>query len=85
MEAFQNPHPTMEGPGYQDFSFLEAHGNYEPKFEMVTGDQRIAQGVTLLEMPGHTAGHYSLWLRLQDGVQCCSLATLAIVSRRWIP
>lgn len=64
MEAFQNPHPAMEGPGYQDFSLLGAHGDYEPKFEMVTGDQRITQGVTLLEMPGHTAGHYSLLVEL---------------------
>lgn len=64
MEAFENPHPAMEAPGYQDRSFLEARGAYKPRFEMVTGDQRIASGVTLLETPGHTAGHYSLLVEL---------------------
>lgn len=64
MEAFQDPHPAMEKPGYQDASFLEAQGEYTPRFEIVTGDQTIASGVTLLETPGHTAGHYSLLVAL---------------------
>jgi len=66
MEHFLNPHPATEAPGYLDRSFLEAHGNYKPKFEMVTGDQEVAKGVTLFETPGHTAGHYSLMVRLAD-------------------
>lgn len=66
LDAFMNPHPTMEAPGYLDRSFLEAQGNYTPKLEIVTGDQEIASGVTLFETPGHTAGHYSLMVRLAD-------------------
>lgn len=64
LEAFQNPHPATEAPGYLDGSFLEAQGDYKPKLEIVTGDQEIAKGVTLFETPGHTAGHYSLMVRL---------------------
>ncbi len=35
-------------------------------FEYVVSDQQIARGVTLFETPGHTAGHYSLMVRLAD-------------------
>lgn len=66
MEAFMNPHPAMEAPGYRDRSFLDAQGEYKPKLEMVSGDQEVAKGVTLFETPGHTAGHYSLMVRLAD-------------------
>jgi 4-pyridoxolactonase len=66
MAAFENPHPAMELPGYQDRSFLEAHGDYKPKFEMVTGDIEVAKGVRLFETPGHTAGHYSLMIEMSD-------------------
>jgi 4-pyridoxolactonase len=64
LEAFANPHPAAEAPGYLDGSFLEAHGNYKPKLEIVTGDQEVAKGITLFETPGHTAGHYSLMVEL---------------------
>jgi 4-pyridoxolactonase len=57
---FRNPDPLTEGPGYLDSSFLPENLDYEQKYEVVTGDQLIAKGVTLFETPGHTAGHYSL-------------------------
>ncbi|MET0183671.1 MAG: N-acyl homoserine lactonase family protein [Caulobacterales bacterium] len=66
LEAIANPHPAMEAPGYRDFSFLEASGDYKPKFEVVTGDIDVAKGVKLFETPGHTAGHYSLMVELSD-------------------
>ncbi len=39
---------------------------YTPKFETITGDQEIAKGMTLIETPGHTAGHYSLLIELTN-------------------
>ncbi|MET0371376.1 MAG: N-acyl homoserine lactonase family protein [Sphingobium sp.] len=90
VEAFAHPHPVTEAPGYLDGSFLEAHGDYKPKLEMVTGDQEVARGITLFETPGHTAGHYSLMVQLSDrrpmiftGDACYakrSLETMAIQS-----
>jgi 4-pyridoxolactonase len=37
---------------------------YTPYFETLRGDQEIAAGLHLFETPGHTAGHYSLMVRL---------------------
>jgi 4-pyridoxolactonase len=37
---------------------------YTPYFETRRGDQEIAAGVHLFKTPGHTAGHYSLMVRL---------------------
>ena len=34
------------------------------KFKKVSGDIEIAKGMTLIETPGHTAGHYSLLVEL---------------------
>jgi 4-pyridoxolactonase len=65
MNAILNPHPAVDAPGYRDMRFLEPDGAYKPKFEIVTGDQEVAKGVTLLETPGHTAGHYSIMIRLE--------------------
>jgi 4-pyridoxolactonase len=39
---------------------------YTPKFETLTGDQEIAKGLWLFETPGHTAGHYSLMVELEN-------------------
>jgi 4-pyridoxolactonase len=38
----------------------------EGQFKKVSGDVEIAKGLTLLETPGHTAGHYSLLVELPD-------------------
>ena len=39
---------------------------YTPKFDLVQGDRELAKGVWLFETPGHTAGHYSLMVKLAD-------------------
>ena len=68
LEAFLTPQPFEFG--YKDRSFLPAlEGRptldmYTPYFETLRGDQEIAAGVHLFETPGHTAGHYSLMVRL---------------------
>jgi 4-pyridoxolactonase len=36
-----------------------------PQYRLVSGDTRVAEGVTLVETPGHSAGHYSLLVELQ--------------------
>jgi 4-pyridoxolactonase len=55
------PEP-FEQLGYSDLSF-DYPGT---KYEQVSGDIEIAAGVWLHETPGHTAGHYSLLVELDD-------------------
>jgi 4-pyridoxolactonase len=69
LEAVLAPQP-FEAAAYSDRSFLpKVVGEptldmYTPYFETLRGDQEIAAGVQLFETPGHTAGHYSLMVRL---------------------
>ena len=56
------PEP-FEHLGYSDLSF-DFPG---VRYQQVTGDVEIADGVWLFETPGHTAGHYSLLVELADG------------------
>ena len=71
-EACQSPQP-FERLGYSDLSFAppeiakeQAVPGFNPKFELVTGDQEIAKGLWLFETPGHSAGHYSVMVELAD-------------------
>jgi 4-pyridoxolactonase len=70
----------FERLGYSDLSFAPdlarrtgvqlppdpALDIYTPRFQTLTGDQEIAKGLWLFETPGHTAGHYSLLVQLQN-------------------
>lgn len=53
---------AFEHLGYSDLSF-DYPGT---KYEQVTGDIEIADGIWLFETPGHTAGHYSMMVEM-DG------------------
>ncbi len=55
------PEP-FEHLGYSDLSFDHPGTRYE----QVSGDVEIADGIWLYETPGHTAGHYSLLVEM-DG------------------
>jgi 4-pyridoxolactonase len=55
------PEP-FERLGYSDLTF-DYPGT---KYEQVCGDIEIAEGVWLYETPGHTAGHYSLLVEMDD-------------------
>jgi len=55
------PEP-FERLGYSDLSF-DYPGT---KYEQISGDIEIASGVWLYETPGHTAGHYSLLVEMDD-------------------
>jgi 4-pyridoxolactonase len=55
------PEP-FERLGYSDLTF-DYPGT---KYEQVSGDLEIADGVWLYETPGHTAGHYSLLVEIDD-------------------
>jgi 4-pyridoxolactonase len=56
------PEP-FERLGYSDLMF-----DYPGvKYETVSGDVEIADGVWLFETPGHTAGHYSLLVEMDEG------------------
>lgn len=55
------PEP-FERLGYSDLSF-----DYpEVRYEVISGDVQIADGVWLYETPGHTAGHYSLLVEMES-------------------
>lgn len=56
------PEP-FEHLGYSDLTF-DYPGT---KYEQVTGDIEIAEGVWLFETPGHTAGHYSMMVEMDGG------------------
>lgn len=47
--------------GYSDMSFDEIG----PRYELIEGDTEVAKGITLLETPGHTAGHMSMLVELE--------------------
>jgi 4-pyridoxolactonase len=53
---------TFERLGYSDLSF-DYPGT---RYEHISGDIEIASGVWLYETPGHTAGHYSLLVEMDD-------------------
>jgi 4-pyridoxolactonase len=59
LEQSKNCQP-FERLGYSDLSFDEIG----PRYELVEGDTELANGVTLIETPGHTAGHMSLLVEL---------------------
>ncbi|MGH6719431.1 MAG: 4-pyridoxolactonase, partial [Alphaproteobacteria bacterium] len=79
LEACACPQP-FEHLGYSDLSFNPdlarkqkappppdpAMDIYTPKFDTFAGDQEIAKGLWLFETPGHTAGHYSMMVELDD-------------------
>lgn len=56
------PEP-FEHLGYSDLTF-DYPGT---KYEQVTGDIEIADGIWLFETPGHTAGHYSMMVEMDGG------------------
>jgi 4-pyridoxolactonase len=56
------PEP-FEHLGYSDLSF-DFPGT---KYEQITGDVEIAEGIWLFETPGHTAGHYSMMVEMDGG------------------
>ena len=55
------PEP-FERLGYSDLSFDHDAANFRP----ISGDYEIVPGVWLFETPGHTIGHYSLLVELEN-------------------
>jgi 4-pyridoxolactonase len=58
----RTPEP-FERLGYADKSF--DHPN--AKFELLEGDVNFADGIHLFHTPGHTVGHYSMLVQLEQG------------------
>jgi 4-pyridoxolactonase len=75
LETLRSPAPSEEIP-YSEVSFApglrtssgpeRATDMFTPRFETLKGDQEIASGLFLFETLGHTAGHYSLMVKLKD-------------------
>jgi 4-pyridoxolactonase len=56
-------HEPFEFYGYSDKTW-----DYEgARFEPVSGDSELAEGLRLFETPGHTVGHYSLLVEASSG------------------
>ncbi|WP_308466976.1 4-pyridoxolactonase [Rathayibacter soli] len=54
---------SFERLGYSDLSF-----DYPGvKYQQISGDYDVVPGVRLFETPGHTSGHYSMLVEMQDG------------------
>jgi 4-pyridoxolactonase len=58
----KTPEP-FERLGYADKSFDHPHA----KFELLEGDVHFADGIHLFYTPGHTIGHYSMLVELEQG------------------
>jgi 4-pyridoxolactonase len=75
LETLRSPAPGEEIP-YSEVSFApglrtsadtgRATDMFTPRFDTLKGDQEIASGVFLYETLGHTAGHYSLMVKLKN-------------------
>jgi 4-pyridoxolactonase len=75
LETLRSPAPSEEIP-YSEVSFAPGlrtsadHGRatdmFTPRFETLKGDQELASGVLLFETLGHTAGHYSLMVKVKN-------------------
>jgi len=75
LETLRSPAPSEQVP-YSEVSFAPglrtnadagpATEMFTPRFETLKGDQEIANGVFLFETLGHTAGHYSLMVKLKN-------------------
>jgi len=57
----RTPEP-FERLGYADKGF----DHPDVKFELLEGDVELVEGVHLFHTPGHTVGHYSMLVELQD-------------------
>ena len=95
-EAAEHPQ-SFEALGYSDLSFAPqigripvggkpdaeppAGGGFRPRFQLLTGDQEIVDGVRVIETPGHSAGHYSLLVELASGRGMLFTADAAYGSR----
>lgn len=58
LEASRNPQP-FEKLGYSDASY-----DLDARYELISGDCELMNGIELIETPGHTAGHYSMLVDL---------------------
>ena len=50
-----------------DEAYFEGEADVPVNWRCVSGDRELMPGVRLLETPGHTAGHYSLWVEREQG------------------
>lgn len=50
-----------------DEAYFDGEAQVPVNWRCVTGDRELMPGVRLLETPGHTAGHYSLWIEREQG------------------
>jgi 4-pyridoxolactonase len=57
----RSPEP-FERFGYADESYDHEHA----KFELLDGDVQFADGIRLFHTPGHTVGHYSMLVELEQ-------------------
>lgn len=68
----RSPEP-FERLGYADKSF----DHPAAKFELLSGDVQLADGIHLFHTPGHTVGHYSLLVERQQGHPLLFMADVA--------
>lgn len=50
-----------------DEAYFDGEFDVPVNWRCVTGENKLMPGVRLLETPGHTAGHYSLWIEREQG------------------
>lgn len=50
-----------------DEAYFQGEADVPVNWRQVSGDRELMPGVHLIETPGHTAGHYSLWVEREQG------------------
>jgi len=50
-----------------DEAYFAGEADVPVSWRAVSGDIELMPGVRLVETPGHTAGHYSLWIEREHG------------------
>lgn len=52
---------------YLSASYMKNHFDFEQKYQLVEGDFHFCSGIDLLFTPGHTQGHQSVLITMDDG------------------
>jgi N-acyl homoserine lactone hydrolase len=52
---------------YLSGSYMKNHFDFDQKYQLIEGDYQLCPGIELLFTPGHTQGHQSVLITMEDG------------------
>lgn len=63
-------HPSLNQTEYYQGSLLSDSARCGNRMQLIEGEYEIAEGLILLPTPGHTRGHQSVVINMEEGVVC---------------